>query len=132
MIVSLNVSHLLQAETCPLDQGLQSGDGFVLSQQVRVQGRGQVAVAIVGDHVNRSEAPVYHLAFAGVNVSLWRYAEGHEHLWDLLDELQLVGKLGQLLGKFDGVIIDVHETQVSLEEDKVEKNKTGITVVSSR
>lgn len=115
------ISHLLQADTCPLDQRLQSGDGFVLSQQEGVERRGQVAVALVGDHVDRSEA-VLGLGVAGVNISLWRHAKGHEHLRDLLDELQLVGKLGQLLWQFDEVVIDVHKTQVSLEDDKGRDN----------
>lgn len=114
-------SHLLQAHTRPLDQCLQSGDCLILPQQVGVEGRGQVAVALVRDHIDGSEARVLGLAVAGVNVSLRRHAEGHEHLWDLLNELELVGKLGQLLWQFNEVVIDVHKTQVSLEGNKQHK-----------
>ncbi len=80
-------SHLLQADTCPLDQSLQPGDSFILPQQVGVEGRGQVAVTLVRDHLTGSEDPVLGLAVAGMNISLWRHAEGHEHLRDLLNEL---------------------------------------------
>lgn len=31
-------SHLFQADTCPLDQCLESGDSFILSQQVGIEG----------------------------------------------------------------------------------------------
>lgn len=65
------ISHLLQADTCSLDQSLQSGDSFILSQQVGVEGRGQVPVTIIGDRINWSEARVLRLAVRGVNIPLW-------------------------------------------------------------
>lgn len=104
------ISHLLQADTRPLDQSLQPGDSFILPQQVGVEGRGQVAVAFVRDHIDGPEVAVRGLAVAGVNVSLWRDAKGHEHLRDLLNELELVGKLRQLLWQFNEVVVDVHKT----------------------
>lgn len=113
-------SHLFQADAGPLDQRLESGDRLVLPQQEGVEWGGQVSVPLVGDHVDRSEASVFGLAVTAVDVALRRHTEGHEHLRDLLDELQLVGELGQLLRKLDEVIVDVHETQVSLRGDEWE------------
>lgn len=110
-------SHLFQADARPLDQSLQPSDGLILPQQVGVQGGVQVTVTLVRGHVNRAEPSVLCLAVAGATVSLQRHAEGHEHLGDLLNELQLVGELGQLLGQFDEVVVDVHKAQVGLEED---------------
>lgn len=125
------ITHLFQADAGPLDQGLQSGDGLVLPQQEGVERRGQVSVTLVGDHVNRSEASVFGLAVAGVDVPLRRHAEGHEHLRDLLDELQLVGELGQLLWQLDEVIVDVHEAQVGLRGDEWKRRRDKCRYIST-
>lgn len=113
----IRVSHLLQADTRPLDQSLKSGNSFILPQQEGVERGGQISITLVRDHVSRSEAPIFGLAVTGVNVSLWSHTKGHKHLWDLLNELQLVWELGQLLRQLNEVIVDVHKTQVSLQGD---------------
>lgn len=112
------MSHLLQADTCPLDQSLQSGDSLVLPQQEGVEGWSQVTITLVRDHIDRSERPVLGLAVARGHISLWGHAEGHEDLWDLLDQFELVGKLGQLFWQFDEMIINVYKTQVRLKEKR--------------
>ena len=113
--------HLLQTQSCPLDQGLQSCYGLVLPQQVGVEGRaGQVSVAVVREHVWGAEAPApahqeFGLSGAGAEeVPLRGHVEGHKHLRDLLDELQLVGELGKVLRQLDEMVVNVHKTQVGL------------------
>lgn len=47
----ISVSHLLQADTRPLDQSLKSGNSFILPQQEGVERGGQVSITLVRHHV---------------------------------------------------------------------------------
>ncbi|TNN86613.1 hypothetical protein EYF80_003081 [Liparis tanakae] len=121
-------SFLLETTTtCGEHIGLQAGEEALLVasltdlhvQQVGVEGRGQVAIALVRDHVNRSGAPVLDLAVSGVNVPLWKQAKRQEHLRDLLNELEFIGKLRQLLWQFDEVVLGAVILSVGLEAHEI-------------